>query len=537
MKPLPPADAMFLWLETRNQPMHVAGLNIYTPPAHRGEDFIVELESTWRAFTRALPPFNLRPVFRLGVWCWEEDKDFELDYHVRRLALPRPGRIRELLAIVARLHGNLMDRNRPLWEAYIIEGLPGGRFATYVKIHHALIDGVTGSKMMAQSLARKPDDQRAPLWAFEFPKRSVAEATSAPERAIKSLIGAARAGKEILPGIGSGLWDVIRSSQIGSGEALPLQAPPTPFNVDISASRRFAAQSYSLERFRTLGHAVGATVNDITLAICAGALRKYLLAQNELPKKPLIAMVPVSLHDSTTEGNQVGMLLANLGTDVADPVKRLKGIIQSTTVAKNRLLKMSRLEKMAHGMVMMVPAAPLMLTGGARKHPMFNVVISNVPGPKDTLYLNGARLDEVYPVSIPTAYLALNITITGYGDRLGFGYTACRRSVPNLQRMLDYTHESIDELEAALLVGVKTSAVPLKPKRSQPPSSRKISSNKLGAPKSAAVKPRMPRTGGVVKDTNVGTSKSKMPAPKITVRTKGAAILKQAKLPKRKVSM
>ena len=483
MKPLPPADAMFLWLETRNQPMHVAGLNIYTPPGHRGEDFIVELESTWRAFTKALPPFNQRPVLRMGVWCWEEDKEFELDYHVRRLALPRPGRIRELLAIVARLHGNLMDRNRPLWEAYIIEGLPGGRFATYVKIHHALIDGVSGAKMMAQSLARSPTDLRAPLWAFEFPKRAVAASASAPERVIQGLIGAARAGKEILPGIGSGLWDVIRSSQVGSGEALPLQAPPTLFNVDISASRRFAAQSYSLERLKTLGHASGATVNDITLAICAGALRKYLAAQDALPKKPLIAMVPVSLHDATTQGNQVGMLLANLGTNIADPVKRLKGIIQSTTIAKNRLLKMSRLEKMAHSMVMMVPAAPLMLTGGARKHPIFNVVISNVPGPKDTLYLNGARLDEVYPVSIPTAYLALNITITGYGDRLGFGYTACRRSVPNLQRMLDYTDESINELEAALLGNAKAS----RPKKSTPSKGQKLSGDK---PVTAKAKPK-----------------------------------------------
>ena len=449
MKPLPPADAMFLVLETRNQPMHVAGLNIFTPPARGGEDYLEKMEAKWRSYTKALAPFNRRPVLRMGVWCWEEDKDFELDYHLRRLALPKPARIRELLAIVARLHGNLLDRNRPLWETYIIEGLPGGRFAVYCKIHHALIDGVTGSKMMAQSLATDPKDDRSPLWAFEFPKRAAKPLAAAPGL-IGGVMNAVRTGKEILPGIGSGLWDVVRSSQAQGDAVLPLQAPPSLFNVDISASRRFAAQSYSLKRLKTLGEASGATVNDITLAICAGALRKYLLAQDALPKKPLIAMVPVSLHDANTQGNQVGMLLANLGTNVADPLKRLDGIVKSTTVAKNRLMKMSRLEKMAHGMVMMVPAAPLMITGGARKHPMFNVVISNVPGPKETLYLNGARLDEVYPVSIPTAYMALNITITGYGDTLGFGYTACRRSVPNLQRMLDYTDESITELESAI---------------------------------------------------------------------------------------
>ena len=489
MKPLPPADAMFWLMETRNQPMHVAGLNIFTPPAGSGDSYLEELETTWRHYTKALPPFNQRPVLRMGIWCWEEDKDFELDYHLRRIALPKPGRIRELLAIVARLHGNLLDRNRPLWETYIIEGLPGGRFAIYGKIHHALIDGVTGNKMMAQSLAREPDDIRAPLWAFEFPKRATKEKTSAPDRLVNGLIGALQAGKEILPGIGSGLWDVVRSSQAYGDEVLPLQAPPSLFNVDISASRRFAAQSYSLERLKKLGQASDATVNDITLAICAGALRKYLVAQDALPKKPLIAMVPVSLHDATTHGNQVGMLLANLGTNVADPIKRLNGIVKSTTVAKNRLMKMSRLEKMAHGMVMMVPAAPLMITGGARKRPMFNVVISNVPGPKDTLYLNGARLDEVYPVSIPTAYLALNITITGYGDTLGFGYTACRRSVPNLQRMLDYTDESIAELESAVFGRGKVSAATPKTKKSATVAKAKVKA------KTKAVSVNRPRKG------------------------------------------
>lgn len=492
MKPLPPADAMFLLMETRNQPMHVAGLNIFTPPARGGEDYLEKMETKWRSYTKALAPFNQRPVLRMGVWCWEEDKDFELDYHLRRLALPRPGRIRELLAIVARLHGNLLDRNRPLWETYIIEGLPGGRFAVYCKIHHALIDGVTGNKMMAQSLATDAKDNRAPLWAFEFPKRTAKPRTAAPGL-ITGVINAVRVGKEILPGIGSGLWDVVRSSQAHGDEVLPLQAPPTLFNVDISASRRFAAQSYSLKRLKTLGEASGATVNDITLAICAGALRKYLLAQNALPKKPLIAMVPVSLHDATTHGNQVGMLLANLGTNVADPLKRLDSVVKSTTIAKNRLMKMSRLEKMAHSMVMMVPAAPLMISGGARNHPMFNVVISNVPGPKDTLFLNGARLDEVYPVSIPTAYMALNITITGYGDTLGFGYTACRRSVPNLQRMLNYTDESITELESAVYGRAKTGlpkpASTLKPKKSPRAAKTKLTTVKKVA------KPAKPAKG------------------------------------------
>ena len=398
MNALSPTDSAFLWMETRNQPMHVAGLNIFTPPPGAGPHFIAELLADWGKYLVARPPFNQRPVLRMGLWYWEDDEHFELDYHLRHVALPQPGRIRELLAMVSRLHGNLMDRNRPLWEIYVIEGLPGGRFGL-----------------------------------------------------IAQLTSVARAGRDILPGIGSGLWDMLRSMDDGA-PALPFQAPPTPFNVEISGSRRFASQSYSLARFKRIGEATGATVNDVTLAICAGALRKYLEVQKALPKKPLIAMVPVSLHGETDAGgNQVSLLLANLATHVRDPLKRLQRIVQSTQEAKDRLKTMPRLQKLAHGITSISPMGPAMVTGSARNHPLFNVIISNVPGPRHTLYCNGARLDEIYPVSIPTQYLALNITISGYCDNLGFGYTACRRSVPALQRMLDYTDQSILELEQALV--------------------------------------------------------------------------------------
>jgi len=451
MHALSPTDSAFLWMETRNQPMHVAGLNIYTPPQDAEPDYVGQLLAEWGKHLSAKPPFNQRPVLKMGLWYWEEDTEFELDYHVRHLALPHPGRIRELLAMVSRLHGNLMDRNRPLWEIYVIEGLPGGRFATYTKIHHALIDGVSGAKLMAQSLSTTAEEQKPPVWDQSFPKYTRAKRASTPPSLLQQLANVARAGRDILPGVGSGLWDIVRAGTDHSASALPFQAPPTPFNVEISGSRRFASQSYSLARFKRIGEAAGATVNDVTLAICAGALRKYLEAQNALPKKPLVAMVPVSLHGETdAAGNQVSVLLASLATNIADPLKRLQRIVQSTKEAKERLLPMPRLQKMAHGIASISPMGAGMVTGTAKKHPLFNVVISNVPGPKETLYLNGARLDEVYPVSIATHYLALNITISGYGDNLGFGYIACRRSVPGLQRMLDYTQSSIQELEASL---------------------------------------------------------------------------------------
>ena len=468
MSALSPTDSVFLWMETRSQPMHVAGLNIYTPPPGSGPGFIAELLSGWRTHLAALPPFNQRPVLRFGLWHWEEDQEFELDYHLRHLALPQPGRIRELLATVSRLHGNLLDRNRPLWEAYVIEGLPGGRFATYTKIHHALVDGVSGARMMADGLSREAAEHKPPLWAQSLGKHPGGARATAPQGLRAQLGEAARAGREILPGIGSGLWDLLRSSAAQGAAALPFQAPATPFNVEISGSRRFASQSYSLARFKHIGAASAATVNDVTLAICAGALRKYLLAQKLLPDKPLVAMVPVSLHGETDAGgNQVSLLLANLATHIADPLQRLQQIVQSTTEAKNRLRTMPRLQKMAHGITSISPMGAAMVTGSARQHPAFNLVISNVPGPRHTLYLNGARLEEVYPVSIPTHYLALNITISGYGDNLGFGYIACRRSVPALQRMLDYTDESINELERA--IATRTPVAPAKAVRSKAP--------------------------------------------------------------------
>lgn len=451
MHALSPTDSAFLWMETRSQPMHVAGLNIFTPPHGSGPEFVHQLLAEWSQHVKAVAPFNLRPVLRMGLWHWEEDKEFELDYHLRHLALPQPGRIRELLAMVSRLHANLLDRNRPLWEIHVIEGLPGGRFAVYNKMHHALIDGVTGARMAANSMSDNPSELKAPLWALPFKHHPTAQRKTAAPGLLEQLASLAKAGKEILPGVGSGLWDIVRSAYAEGATALPFQAPPTPFNVEISGSRRFASQSYSLSRFKRIGEATGATVNDVTLAICAGALREYLLVQNKLPKKPLIAMVPVSLHGETSAGgNQVSLLLASLATDVADPLKRLQRIVESTTEAKNRLTKMPRLQKMAHGITSIAPLGAGIVTGTAEKHPLFNLVISNVPGARETLYLNGARLDEVYPVSIPTHYLALNIAISGYADNLGFGYIACRRSVPALQRMLDYTHNAIEELEAAL---------------------------------------------------------------------------------------
>jgi diacylglycerol O-acyltransferase len=451
LKPLAPADAMFLWLEGRRQPMHVGGLQLYTPPDGAGPDFVEQLVATWREHPHARPPFDERARFRLGHWFWEEDGEFELDYHLRHSALPRPGRIRELLSLVSRLHGTLMDRTRPLWECNLIEGLADGRVALYFKFHHAMMDGMASMRLMQAVLSDAAADVRPPLWAQDRPRGERAAPDPAPQPARGFLERALAKGAEIFPGLQSGFRELVRAPEPESPLAQPFQAPPTMFNVRISGSRRFAAQSYELARFKAVGKQSGATVNDITLAVCAGALRGYLAQHGALPDRPLVAMVPVSVRSEGQDGgNQISVLLANLATHLADPLDRLHAIVESTRSAKERLAAMSPLERVAHAAAMSAPLAPSMLTGHARRRPHCNVVISNVPGPTHTLYLDGMRLDESYPVSIPVDYLALNITITSYAGQLGFGYIACRKSVPAMQRILDHTDEALTELEQAL---------------------------------------------------------------------------------------
>jgi diacylglycerol O-acyltransferase len=311
--------------------------------------------------------------------------------------------------------------------------------------------------MMQALLTPDPAEQRPPIWAQTLPKRE-RPPHSVDEHHPGLLERALKMGAEIFPGVQSGLRELVRDDTLA--HAQPYQAPPTMLNVRISGSRRFAAQSFALERFQAIGKAASATINDVTLAVCAGTLRRYLLAHGALPERPLTAMVPVSLRDPGQDGgNALSILIANLGTHLEDPLERMNLIIESTTLAKDRLAKMSKLERVAHAAAMSAPMGASMVTGYAKRRPIYNVVISNVPGPKQLLYLDGMRLDESYPVSIPVDYLALNITITGYNKELGFGYTACRRSVPALQRMLDYTDESLRELEAALQLGARDAAV------------------------------------------------------------------------------
>ncbi|HEY0641443.1 MAG TPA: wax ester/triacylglycerol synthase family O-acyltransferase [Pseudonocardiaceae bacterium] len=448
MAMMPVTDSMFLFAESREHPMHVGGLQIFRLPDGAGPDYLSEVHRRLVAEDDVRGLFRRRPrgpVASLGQWAWANDDQLDLEYHVRLSALPRPGRVRELLELTSRLHGSLLDRHRPLWEFHLIEGLDNGRFATYSKIHHALVDGVSALRLLERSLSTTPDEDLRVPW-------SGTDRATGPRRqagTVDALKAAVRAMGD-LAGLGPQFVRIANQALREQASAtLPFQAPRSILNVPITGARRFAAQSWPMERVQAVGRATGTTLNDVVLALCSGALRQYLLDLGALPDRSLVAAVPVSLRrDESASGNAVGMTLCTLGTDLADPEDRLRAVHDSMTRGKAVYAGMTPLQVLAVSALAIAPLALTPIPGVVQvSPPPFNLIISNVPGPRQPLYWNGARLEGMYPVSIPYEGQALNITVTSYAGSLEFGLTGCRRSVPSLQRMLTHLDTALDELE------------------------------------------------------------------------------------------
>ncbi len=454
MKPMTPTDSIFLLAESREHPMHVGGLLVFEPPEGAGSEFVGEIYHEMIEQDGFQPTFRKHPATVLGGisnLAWSYDAEIDLDYHVRRSALPAPYKIRDLLELTSLLHSSLLDRHRPLWEVHLVEGLDDGRFAVYVKFHHALIDGVSALRLLQRTLSTDPDDQdlRA-VWTL--PRGSESRGPSRLQRLGRLAGGVATLGPSALT--------LARAALFQQQLTLPFEAPNTMFNVRIGGARRCAAQSWPLERIRAVRDAAGVTVNDVALAMCAGALRCYLQERNALPAAPLIAMVPVSLRteaEADAGGNMVGAILCNLGTDVADPAARLATISSSMRTNKKVFTDLPRTQALALSALNMDPLGLTAIPGVVSAlRPAFNIVISNVPGPDEQMYWKGARLDGNYPMSIAVDGLALNITLTSNANSLDFGLVGCRRAVPHLQRLLVHLENSLTDLEGA--VGVPTEA-------------------------------------------------------------------------------
>lgn len=448
MRPLHPIDFIFLSLEKRQQPMHVGGLFLFQIPKNSPSTFIQDLVTDIRnSKCKPVAPFNntLNGLF------WDKDDEFDLDHHFRHIALPHPGRIRELLIYISQEHGTLIDRAKPLWTCTIIEGIEGNRFAMYFKIHHAMVDGVASMRLMEKSFAKDPNIHSiVPPWCIE--KRRSQPETKNPVRRLSSKLSHLKQQMNIVPGVYHELTQALHDRRHDPDYVSSFQAPVCILNQRISASRRFAAQSFNLQRFRHIAKALQITLNDVILAVCSGALREYLISLNSLPAKPLIAMVPTSIrsdNDSDTS-NRITMILANLATHISDPIERAKIISRSVSNAKNRFKRMTQDQILGYSAFVYAAAGLNIISGMMPKHQAFNLVISNVPGPREPLYWNGAKLEALYPASVVFDGQALNITLTSYLDKLEVGIVACRNTLPKVQSLLMLLEQEIQNYERHL---------------------------------------------------------------------------------------
>jgi diacylglycerol O-acyltransferase len=490
MKQLSGLDATFLYLETPETPMHVGSLNLYELPKGFKGSFHKALQQHIRKRMHLAPIFSRRLAFMpfdLGHPIWVEADSVDLDFHIRKA----PGgalTVRQVEAAAARLHGQLIDRTRPLWEFYAFDNikppagmkLEGKLVGFYSKIHHAGLDGKGGTVLANAVLDLGPVPREVPP---PYPSR---KRRTAQDLKIGEMIGAVFSNSiaqyaqivKSLPVAATSIGGAVAKSL--RPKKMPLQlAPKTIFNVGITSQRSFATATLPLAECKTMARAAGGSFNDIVLWICATALRTYLEKHATLPKKPLVAAMPVSLREESNKelNNQASITVVQLGTHLKDPLKRMNAILESTGRVKQALVNLKSVLPTDYPSLL----APW-LVGGAGKAvfktygragiterlpAIANLAISNVPGPQVPLYLAGARMLTFHPLSIVMHGLALNITIQTYAGRVDFGLVADRKAVPHLQDLADALQQAFDEahaLFAAAPAEPETPAVTLRPR-------------------------------------------------------------------------
>ncbi len=471
MHKLSSTDTLFLLNESRETPMHVGGVHLFTLPEGADEiEFLSDLGELLHDDAALSFPFGQRLRESRLPSCppirWEEDPKLDMEYHVRHSALPRPGRYRELFALVSRLHSTLLDRSRPLWEFNLIEGLQNRQFATYSKVHHAAIDGAMGMHLANSMYSSDPDSRAehspfsvrsfkryqhklAELHADANDETPTADEISSVNYMVSEALGSAvNVGKAI----GQSLEAYLKDGKL----RMPFsEVPHTPFNQRLSGARRFVAQSWSFDRVYAVGKALDGTLNDTVLAMSAGALRKYLKTHAELPTVSLKAMAPMSLRPAgdVTSSNAVAAITVDLATNVADAELRYRTIQESMREGRQLLQQLTRREIDFYTMIMQAPAIMVGLMGVEHKLPAYSTVISNVPGPRKQMYWNGASLNGMYPASAINHGTGLNITMVSNNKSLDFGIVACLDSMPLVQRLIDYLEDALVELEE--LAGIR----------------------------------------------------------------------------------
>jgi len=472
MQRLSGLDAGFLYLETANNHMHVASTAVFDPSTMPGGYSFEKVRQLVLERLPLLPPFRRRLAeipFGLHHPLWIEDPDFDLDYHVRRAALPAPGGKRELADLAAELMGRPLHRERPLWELHVVEGLEYGMIAIVTKTHHAAIDGVSGAELTVNLLDLTPEVAPPPVedppWQpdhvptdFELVAYALSSLARQP---VHGLRVARRTFETALR-----LRRRNRQPNVTPPPA-PFSAPRTSLNTSITPHRRFAFTTVSLDEVREVKNAFGGTVNDVVLAMCAGTLRRYLDDRDEHPDGALVAMVPVSIRtedEKGSMGNKLSPMLVSLATDIDDPVERLRAISEGTVAAKEqeRAIGAATLTDWVEFMAPAVAARAARLASSTkifdRVRPLYNVTISNVPGPNFPLYSAGAHMLAMYPMGPVADGLGLNITVMSYMGNMYFGLVSCRETVADVAEIAEGLNEALAELckpEVGVATGVE----------------------------------------------------------------------------------
>jgi len=482
---------MFLYMETATNHMHVTGVFLLDPStAPAGFSFAQVHAMVGRRLNRA-PPFRRRLAevpFRLAHPVWVEDPDFDLDYHVRRACLPSPGGRSELEDFVGQVVALPLDRQRPLWEMYVVEGLEGGLQAVVVKMHHSAIDGVSGAELSTTWLdleADPPADNDVDDWLPERVPSEVDLLIGAWAQLASSPVKALKAARRMVE---TALHLSEHNRDPGTcPPPSPFSAPRTSFNLAITPHRRVALGEVALEEVKAVKNHFSCTVNDVVLALCAGALRRYLLGRDELPETPLVGFVPISVRaddERLSGGNRLSAMLTSLATDVADPVERLRLISSAMSEAKSQqsLIGADALTDWAEFTFPALIGRAARLISSMRVfdrlRPVFNVTISNIPGPPFPLFLAGARVAGIYPLGPVVEGAGLNMTVMSYFGTVYFGLNGCRETVPDIALLPAMIAESLEELLAAT-----------KPRR-------RASAGSRAAPRAHSTRSRAPKGGG-----------------------------------------
>jgi WS/DGAT/MGAT family acyltransferase len=462
MERLSGLDAAFLAMETSAAHMHVVGV-VVLDPSTCPEDFTFErVRDLFEARIHRVPPFRHRAIgtpFGLHAPVWIDDPDFDLDFHLRRAALPAPGGPAELAAFVADVAGRPLDRDRPLWEGWVVEGLDNGHCAFVAKIHHALIDGAAGVEILASMFDLTPD---APLDTLDQPDELPAERVPGDaEMLVRAALSFAQRPVQFVKAannLARGVTRAVRRVRERALDvALPLTAPRLTMNRTITPHRRVAFVSVPLSEIKAAKNALGVTVNDIVLGVTAGALRAYLERRDELPDRSLIAAIPTDVRgrDDKGFGNRLSAMFAALPVELSDPIARVEAVRRSTAGAKqvHEVVGDTTLEEWAQ------VAAPVAFSRamrmyarlriGERLRPAINVVVSNVPGPPFPLYLAGARLVALHPLGPVFDDCGLNLTVISYLDHVDFGFIACRELVPDVDELAAAVPDALAEIAKA----------------------------------------------------------------------------------------